>query len=1503
MAKNNDQQFASIRVVGGLLGSKILQDVRFYKLPGQSPSDYGVEKGLKLNDELSRYWRIAQTRWQEYKQQCQRTDISQNKLAQQDWLLPLLEKVLGYSVDPSPRITLGEREFPVTHTAHNKILPLVLCGSDKDLDKGDAIFGQEGRKRSPMGLAQEYLNAESHCLWAIVSNGTHLRLLRDNPAMTRPAYIEVDFSRLFDEDNYADFATLWLLLHATRTANQNGSAEKSWLEQWRGKSLDEGERIVEGLRYGVADALRQLGTGFVAHPENKTLRAKLSSGELTREAYFQQVLRLVYRLLFLLTAEDREIALLPGDENKTARELYERGYSVASLRDRARFKRYHDLHGDAWQQLLICFSGFANGQPLLAQPALGGIFAPSQCSDLDNCKLQNHYLYSALFKLCYFDNKGTRSRINYRDMNTEEFGSVYEALLELTPQLHTEGQWRFSFQGDSEGEQAASGNARKLSGSYYTPDSLVQELIKSALVPVIEARLQGKVNQKERRDALLSITVCDPACGSGHFLLGAARRLAAELAQIDADSDQPTEQHYRHALRDVLAHCVFGVDKNPMAIELARVAMWIEGVEPGRALSFLDHHLVCGDALMGISDFKQLEKGIPAAAFKPLSGDDKMVCQRLSKINSAALKQVGKIALEQEFKQIRLVQDKDSALSALNELEAMPSETTQDISAKESAYRGFLAKARNSRLNHAADLLLGAFLQSKTEANENYIPTTETLLLELISDQRKSEHEQQLLAAQEACIKAKVLHWPLAFPQVFARDGFDCVLGNPPWERIKLQEEEYFSSRSTDIALAKNKAERTQRIEWLAKGVLARNLYPERSVIKVEGETERRLFIEFVVAKREAEAASAFVHVKGEDGGRYPLTGVGDVNTYALFAETISQVTHKKGRAGFIVPTGIATDDGTKTYFSHLAQGARLVSICSFENEELIFRAVHHAFKFCILTIGSSENSEFVYFARQLEHIYDARRRFRLMPNEFSLINPNTLTCPVFRSGRDAELTKKLYRAAPVLIKENVPEGNSWGISFMTMFHMSNDSLQFFDVAAEGYKPLYEAKMVHQFDHRWATYNANGESSNVTHEEKLDKTFVINPRYWVPESEVEERLTKRDRDGNISWRWDHGWLMGWRDITNATNERSVIASIIPRVGVGHTMPLFMTAMKPHRVAALFGNLNALVLDFVARVKIGGTHLTYSYLNQFPVLPPSHYSEDNLGFIVPRILELTYNARDMEPWAKDLGYNGEAFAFDPYRRACLRAELDAYYAKLYGLTRDELRYILDPADVMGEDYPSETFRVLKNNELKEFGEYRTRRLVLEAWDKLHEESTEEKVVPLQIAASANALDTSNLSDGAWARPQRDQHSEMGVQLIAVLKALSSPVQPRQVRRAVAFALEPRLLNPFLTDTELASWQRLIGAEADTASTNQSQFVARANQFWGAALRFAMANGHLHEDSQSGMWFGGTQLDQFPAAEWADGRARMVLQVLARQSDSPKLDELPIDIRDWIDAEAA
>lgn len=1497
MAKKPLHQLAyrAIRIEGGLIPAEELTRLTLLadpKATEQTEAHYRIAKGLKLRDEIARDFKIALTLWQDFQALRRRQDVQAYDVTVREWLLPLLRDVLHFhDAARCPAIQHAGHQYAIGHAGNGGRVPLVFAGFDQALDSAAERFGETNpdtgktRRRSPFMLAQEALNASDASLWAIVSNGLTLRILHDNASLTRPAYIEVDLETLFTEELLADFTAFWLLAHASRFGMAETPPVDCPWERWRNAALEVGDTVRGALRKNVTAALRELGTGFLSHPANGALRAALQSTQdgYDRQAFFEELLRLVYRLIFLATVEDRrdratgERLVFAPDASEEAKARYLAGYSLTWLRERAVRRSQHDRHADLWQALTITFGALAHGQPALGLPALGGLFDVDQCPRLDAAQLDNRHLLAAVFQLGWFRADGGLSRVNYRDMGPEELGSVYESLLELVPDLQglaSPTTARLAFVGDDETDASTKGNTRKLTGSYYTPDSLVQELIKSALEPVIAQTV--KANPERPVEALLALTVCDPACGSGHFLLSAARRLADEVALHRAAAEReggaPTPSDYRHALRNVVSRCIFGVDKNPMAIQLAKTALWLEAYSPDRPLSFVDHHLRVGDALLGVLDPKVLEDGIPDEAYTALSGDDKAVAAALKKQNKEDLGSWRAISGGD------LLTQAATAQSAL-QVEQLDDETPEHLTAKRAAFLAAKQEAERTPLARLADTYVAAFLARKAVGEEERVPLSGYLWGLMTKQQDESRYVGLEDAARALCRVHGVFHWWLAFPQVARRGGFDVMLGNPPWERIKLQEEEFFATRSQLVANARHKAERAQRIQWLAEGTLLHRLDPDRERadgISPPNRAEQQLYEDFMLARRGAEATSLFAR----SGRRFPLTGVGDVNTYALFSETFLQAMAPEGRAGFIVPSGIATDDTTKQFFGAIAHG-RLVRLHDLRTGPGLFSEIgHQRFKFCLLTLGRSDSAEFVFFALKVEELQDARRRFELTPEEFKLINPNTRTCPVFRCQRDAALTKKLYRAAPVLLEEAprdaagklLPPANPWGIRFLRMFDMSEDSKLFRDGPTESdewpARPLYEAKMVHQFDHRWGSYAAalpgeEPDPEDVTPEQKADPNFVVRPRYWVDERHVLARIA-RAPDGvrkhwwslhfeadpakhaaaigkvqsallgwlvgefflralgdevldalspqqnhrvvaavermleaghKGAWRqlreqgwttrkglksmpaWGKDvedarlsddeiaalekalaspyqaqvelldgwleqrsprWLIGWRDICRSTDYRTLISSVIPRAGVGDKFLLMRSTASAPLQAALVGCLDSLVCDFIARQKVGGTSFKYFTMRQIAVLSPEQYSPADLEFIVPRVLELTYTTHDMRPWAEDLGYTGAPFAWNPERRAQLRAELDAYYAHLYGLTEEELKYILDPAEVMGADYPTETFRVLKRNEQRDFGEYRTQRLVLEAWARQEVMLGQRGTPPLPVQYSQQAM---------------------------------------------------------------------------------------------------------------------------------------------------------------------
>jgi type I restriction-modification system DNA methylase subunit len=1186
-------------------------------------------------------------------------------------------------------------------------------------------------------------------------------------------------------------------------------------------------------------------------------------GDLSLQDYFTQLLRLVYRLIFLLAAEDRGLLHTPNT-TITAKKLYTEGYSLDNLRQNAVRRAAWDRHHDRWEGLLVVFSALARGEAKLGLPALGGLFSPDALPDLEQASLSNRTLMEAIYRLAWLKEDARLVPINWRDMETEELGSVYESLLELPPRLNGSTGWKFTF---AEGLEAK-GNARKTTGSYYTPDSLVQALLDSALDPVLD-RVEAESDDPVK--GLLSITAIDPACGSGHFLLAAARRIASRVARIRAGGVASAED-YRHALRDVVRSCIYGVDRNPMAVELTKVALWIETVEPGKPLGFLDANIRCGDSLVGILDLKMLEDGIPDTAYKPLTGDDKDICKALkekNKANSEAIQHTLFGGQGQQNKQAQKAY-----------LDAMPEDTLQDVEAKKKAFKQALQDPDRIQQELKANLYVAAFFTPKTPETIASIPTNEDFS-RLAQDVKPREG---ILQTVEAVTKEAVaFHWPVEFPDIIVRGGFDVVLGNPPWERIKLQEQEFFASRDPEISSAPNTAARQKLIKALQNSE--------------KGTRERKLFEEFEATKRLTEASSVFIR----ESGRYPLTGRGDVNTYAIFTEHFKDLTSPRGRAGIIVPTGIATDATTAPFFAALVEKKQLVRLVSFENESFIFPSVHHSFRFCLLTLASTvkDNPEFYFFLRDTAQLAEAERRFSLSPNQIAQINPNTKTAPVFRSRTDAELAAKVYKNVPVLINESRGrEGNAWNLSFLTMYHMSNDSNLFLTAEQlnhkeeQDYAPLYEAKMIHLFDHRWATYDGTN-SRDCTIDEKKNHTFESIPRYWISKSEVTNRLTSKG--------WNRGWFMGWRDITSITNERTVIASAFPRVGIGNNLPimLFDQHQDVQKLAALLGCLSSMTFDFFARHKVGGNHLNFFIYQQLPVLPPSAYSEADLNLIVPHVLELIYTSHSMEPFARDLGFDGPPFAWDENRRALLRAELDAWYARAYGLTRDELRYILDPADVMGEDYPSETFRVLKMREISALGEYRTQRLVLEAWDRMESGTVQ------ATAAVATQIDLTTLPDGAWEQSSSD--GAILPQLAAIIKTLPGPTPAWKVRLAALYALEPRYLTNRLTGAEQGQWLRLVGSAATPhTGTNVATLISQINTAWGQAVAQLRGMNVIDENTATQTWAPGAGINSLPDGMidgWPSGRAGFVLQALEAINFNDVTTDLSTELQNWVTSHVA
>ena len=549
------------------------------------------------------------------------------------------------------------------------------------------------------------------------------------------------------------------------------------------------------------------------------------------------------------------------------------------LRDQAVRGSAHDRQGDLWEAVKIVFRSLAGGEPRLGLPALAGLFAANECSDLDTAKLENHMFLGALFRLAWLREPSGLVRVNWRDMGPDELGYVYEGLLELVPQI-TGDERSFSFASIDESR----GHARKTSGSYYTPDELVQLLLASALEPVVDRTVEA--HPENPVDALLNLAIVDPACGSGHFLLAAARRLADRVARIRSGGT-PTPDDYQHALRDVVRRCIYGVDVNPLAVEICKVGLWMESIDPGLPLTFLESHIRCGNSLIGTSRALMGDQ-VPDAAWAVLEGDDRKLTSSLKRRNRYEI-----------AGQKRLPFEPRGVIGSLEDtMRAVEQTSDMDVAAlaeKQRMWKALLASEAYEHEKLVADTWCAAFLWPKVEPGPA-VEVTPTTAMWLALRYGGASPPVLVETTRRIAEDYGLFHWELAFPHVFARGGFDIVLGNPPWERLKLQEQEFFAKREPSIATARNAAER--------KGLIA--ALPVTNAV---------LWREWTTATRVAQGQSHFVR----QSGRYSLCGKGDVNTYALFAEHNWKILAPRGCAGFIVPSGIVTDDTTKEFFQALS--------------------------------------------------------------------------------------------------------------------------------------------------------------------------------------------------------------------------------------------------------------------------------------------------------------------------------------------------------------------------------------------------------------------------------------------------------------------------------------------------------------------------------------------------------------------------------------------------------
>lgn len=1175
--------------------------------------------------------------------------------------------------------------------------------------------------------------------WGILTNGARWRLYYSGAQSIAEDFFEIDLAAVLDLPGHNDglFALPederrhWFKVFAL-VFRRDAFVPAIEHRTFHQRAIEEGRFYEER----VAKSLSDLVFGFVFPALAEGIAAAAPKAEL--QAVREAALILLYRLLFILYAEDRD--LLPVRDKR---------YDDYGLREKVRLdvgrrKDENDTFSETaaryWSILDDLCRAIDKGDKSIGLPPYnGGLFNPDEAPLLAEIRLGDALMASVIDTLSFTKSDGQRHYINYRDLSVQQLGSIYERLLEHEVVRE-------------EGEVRVRPNifARKGSGSYYTPDDLVGLILDETLEPLVSRfadAFQSKVEEvreepggtNRRRGLarldpaikLLELKICDPAMGSGHFLVSLVDKLAdhvieamaeAEAAidwgeyvsplaeRIEAirntildnaeesgwtvDEDQLDDRHIIR--RMVLKRCVYGVDKNPMAVELAKVALWLHTFTVGAPLSFLDHHLRSGDSLFGSWVKAGTEKaatyGSPLLLHEPVrkavqSASQMQIVESLTDAEIAEAHRSSDI-----FEQIK---DMTAPLSALlSFIHAL-----DWVGGNDRARVGIVHSFFDGQFGDPVEIALG-----KAEPDTG----------------RDAEAFRALLGeVRELIGEEHFLHWQVAFPGVWSNweeegltGGFDAIIGNPPWDRMKLQQVEWFAARRRDIAMAQRAADRTKMI----------------AALKKDGDP---LADAFDKANTRAEAATRMAR----RGGDYPLLSGGDINLYSLFVERAMTLVKPDGMVGLLTPSGIASDKTASTFFKGVATQGRLKALYDFENRRTryglqpFFPDVDSRFKFCVFVASSAPTSDAAkcaFFLQDVTEVNDVHRCFPLNANDFARVNPNTGTAPIFRTRRDAELTTEIYKRLPVLVDRTGVEPNKvWSVHYLRMFDMTNDSGLFrtqaeledtegayrvggntFRGASGDWLPLYVGRMVHIYDHRAASVRVNDAnlhnaalSGDVTVAEKANPDFAPTPQYWVPASEI--TLPARQH-----------WVIAFRDIARATDVRTMICAALPRAGAGNTAPLIVPDAGEVLPTELLANLASICLDYVTRQKAQSTHLNWYIVEQLPVVRPEafdavHFGGKTAGEIVREgVLELTYTANDMAPFARDMGYveaDGTVkppFVWDEERRLHLRAKLDAVFFHLYGITdRDDVRYIYS------------TFPIVEREEEAAWGSYRSRDLCL------------------------------------------------------------------------------------------------------------------------------------------------------------------------------------------------
>lgn len=1429
--------FSSIRIEGSILSPDILDHLE--DSVGQRPADFGLDSGIKVKDEIVRAWADAQDYWRIFQRKLEtlKADSPATTETRNNWIVPLLG-LLGYQLEFQAKgAEANAKTYAISHRVINRAHTVLHIAGYREPAGLDRKPERTATRMSAHAMVQEYINLSEE-LYGLVTNGRILRLLRDSSRLIKLSYLEFDLDRIFTDGLFADFAILYRLLHITRLPTSTEAAAESHIERYHQDSLDSGARIRDGLSQAVEQAIRAFANGFLAHTDNDVLRAEIAAGKLTSDTYYQYLLRLIYRLLFLLVIEERGL-VFPPSANPAQREIYERYYSLQRLRRLSEKRHLADRRKrDLWLSLLATFRLFeahGPGEKLGLAPLAGDLFSSDAIGVLEKSTLGNDVLLGCLRALSLYQNPDTRQliRVNYAALNVEEFGSVYEGLLKYSTgfEVNTNPP-SFELQPGADDTQ-----------SHYTPDDLVQPLIKHSLDYLIAEKLKAP----NPAQALLELRVTDISCGSGHILLAAARRIAIELAIARTGEEQPSPPAFRVAIRDVIRECIYGVDLNPLAVELCKVALWLEAHNPGEPLNFLDHHIKCGNAIVGFARREEVERGVPDEAFATMPGDDKETAVILRKRNKQerVAHEAGQIPIAPA-----LQKQLDDILRGWHDLATLPEHTPDEIEAKKARYLAFTQSQDAEVLNQIAAIPIAQFYLTKTPANLQKFVTDDAF-----RRYWKGEMSPQGQATAQAWALAerrRFFHWFLEFPEIIARGGFDCILGNPPYLGGQALSGTYGQAFCEYVKWEYAPAGLSDLVVYFV-----RRIY---SLLRVGGFTAfittnsikdgdiRKDGLEQILAQggavnmavrgikwpgRANLVVSLVALHKGEWRGKRVLDGkeVTFISAYFEDSEDLGRPKDLPENANSVYQGSIFLGDG---FLLAHDEAEKLIDV-SPRNKDVIFPAIN----------GQEVNNEPDQKpGRSIINFFDWEiEKAREYELPFSIVESKVKP---FRATQNRARNRDVWW----IYAEHRP-GLTRNLRRLERCFIAARTTKYLNFSAAPTNYVFTDALYVFTTDRWDHYAV---VQSTLHE-------VWARKY---SGALETRLRYSPSDCFETFAFPEGL---WKTAKPALAE------------IGERYHEYRSVL----MRQLWLGLTDIYNLFHAR------DLALAQVSKVSKKSADESEAGHQGIVELRRLhrQLDEAIRDAYGWKDlDLGHDFHEVETLP--------ENDRVRYTISPAARKEVLRRLLALNHQCAAVEAVAVPVKKKRGKKSMG------------DEAHEDLfdlTRRHPLP-EIARTPPArFDPAHLPDGAWARSTTDRGAELGAILAATLKAIGTQESARNVRLASLLADEPRLLTPALMADEALLWRRLIGAEAAPMASDVRQLVPSAYRAWGSAVQQLRGSGLLLENLTTNTWGPGPGLGAIQTDGWPDGRARMVWSVLKRRGAAEVIRQLPDEIQRWVDAQAA